>query len=44
MAANADFIVSGDTDLLSLKRHAGIQILTAVQALALIDDNENSGR
>ena len=33
-AANADFIVSGDQDLLVLQAFEGIQIVTAAQALA----------
>jgi putative PIN family toxin of toxin-antitoxin system len=33
IAAHADCIVSGDSDLLSLKRFRGIDILTATQAL-----------
>ena len=32
-AANADFIVSGDQDLLVLQAFEGIQIVTAAQAL-----------
>lgn len=35
-AANADLIVSGDDDLLSLKRYQGIDIITPAQALQLI--------
>ena len=34
LAAAADFIVSGDRDLLELKAYQGIPILTAVEALA----------
>ena len=34
LAARADAIVSGDGDLLDLKQHQGIAILTAAQALA----------
>ena len=34
IAARADVIVSGDSDLLDLGQHQGIAILTAVQALA----------
>jgi putative PIN family toxin of toxin-antitoxin system len=33
LVANADLIVSGDGDLLQLKEHAGIQIVTAAQAV-----------
>lgn len=33
LAARADLIVSGDDDLLSLKRFAGIPIVTVAQAL-----------
>ena len=40
MAANADFIVSGDDDLLSLKEHAGVKIFTASRALMLIGKSE----
>ena len=36
VAAKADWIVSGDNDLLSLGRYAGIAIISAVEALALI--------
>ena len=36
VAAKADWIVSGDNDLLGLKRYAGIVILPAAEALALI--------
>jgi uncharacterized protein len=35
-AAHADCIVSGDSDLLSLERYEGIPILTAAQALQLV--------
>jgi predicted nucleic acid-binding protein len=34
IAAQADLIVSGDDDLLSLARYQSIDILTPVQALA----------
>ena len=44
VAANADFIVSGDEDLLSLKEHAGIQIVTASHALMVIGKSEKSAR
>jgi len=37
IASQADAIVSGDDDLLSLGSHQGILILTAVQALERID-------
>ncbi|NML14032.1 putative toxin-antitoxin system toxin component, PIN family [Azohydromonas caseinilytica] len=33
VASHADAIVSGDTDLLSMGRHEGIQIIDAAQAL-----------
>jgi len=33
LAARADLIVTGDTDLLDLKTYQGIPILTAVEAL-----------
>lgn len=36
VAARADAIVSGDSDLLDLKQHQGIAILTAQQALTRI--------
>lgn len=36
LAARADAIVSGDSDLLDLKQHQHIPILTAQQALARI--------
>lgn len=36
LAAGADWIVSGDADLLSLGSHQGIPILTAAQAVAQI--------
>jgi putative PIN family toxin of toxin-antitoxin system len=36
LAAHADCIVSGDSDLLSLERYEGIPILTAAQALQLV--------
>ncbi len=36
IAAKADFIVSGDAHLLDLKGHAGIEILTATEALERI--------
>lgn len=38
IGAQADFIVSGDADLLSLEVHSGIRILTAAQALAVIEE------
>lgn len=38
LAANADLIVSGDKDLLNLKRYQNIQIVRAVQALAHIQN------
>jgi putative PIN family toxin of toxin-antitoxin system len=37
VAARADLIVSGDDDLLSLARFAGIAIVTAAQAVRRID-------
>lgn len=40
VTANADFIVSGDDDLLSLKEHAGVKIFTASHALMLIGKSE----
>lgn len=36
MAAHADLIVSGDSDLLDLKQHQDIRIVTAKQAVDLI--------
>jgi putative PIN family toxin of toxin-antitoxin system len=36
LAANADLIVSGDDDLLSLRQHAGIRIVSPAEALRLI--------
>jgi len=36
LAARADFIVSGDGDLLGLKEHQGIRIVTPAQAVQLI--------
>lgn len=36
MAAHADLIVSGDSDLLDLKQHYDIRIVTAKQAVDLI--------
>jgi len=36
LAARADAIVSGDSDLLDLKQHRNIPILTAQQALTRI--------
>ena len=36
LAANADYIVSGDDDLLVLKEHKGIKILTTKQALEML--------
>jgi len=37
IAANADFIVSGDKDLLTLKDFQGIPIVTPAEALQLVD-------
>ena len=37
LAAQAQLIVSGDEDLLSLQAHAGIPIVNAAQAVAMID-------
>lgn len=37
VAANVDFIVSGDKDLLDLKTFLGIAIVTPAEALRLID-------
>jgi len=37
LAAKAPFIVSGDNDLLVLKEHDGILIITADEALQIID-------
>ena len=37
VAAEADMIVSGDNDLLTLKSFQGIPILNAVEALALLE-------
>jgi putative PIN family toxin of toxin-antitoxin system len=39
LAAGADFIVSGDSDLLDLAMFQGIAIVTAVGALAKIDQS-----
>ncbi len=36
MAANVDLIVSGDDDLLSLRRHNSIRIVGPAEALRLI--------
>lgn len=36
LAAQADLIVSGDSDLLNLKRYQGIDIVTAGEALARV--------
>jgi len=36
VAAQADLIVSGDADLLVLASHAGIPIVSAIDALAII--------
>ena len=36
VAAKADLIVSGDADLLTLKRYEGIDVLSAAQALELV--------
>lgn len=41
IAAGADWIVSGDTDLLSLGSHQGIAILSAAQAMQRIDASTN---
>jgi predicted nucleic acid-binding protein len=38
VAAGADWIVSGDADLLSINRYQGIAILTAAQALTQLAD------
>jgi predicted nucleic acid-binding protein len=38
VAARADCIVSGDADLLSMKSHEGIPILTAAQAAQLLGE------
>lgn len=37
VAANADIIVSGDNDLLSIKEYRGIRIVTAAEVLANVD-------
>jgi predicted nucleic acid-binding protein len=37
LAARTDLIVSGDTDLLVLERFKGIAIVTAAQALTMIE-------
>ena len=37
-AAQVDLLVSGDRDLLSMGRHEGLSIVTAAQAVALIDN------
>ena len=37
LAAQADLIVSGDSDLLNLKRYQGIEIVTAAAALARVN-------
>jgi putative PIN family toxin of toxin-antitoxin system len=39
IAANANFIVSGDKHLLDLKRHQGIEIVNAGEALRRITQN-----
>jgi uncharacterized protein len=36
MAANADFIVSGDSDLLKLEEHQGIRIVKAAEVVEII--------
>jgi predicted nucleic acid-binding protein len=36
IAANAQFIVSGDRDLLSLKTYRGITIVSAAEAIRII--------
>lgn len=36
LAAQADLIVSGDSDLLTLKRYQGIEIVGAAEALARV--------
>ncbi len=36
IAARADFIVTGDDDLLVLKQHEGIEIIRVAQALAAL--------
>ncbi len=37
LAANADLIVSGDAHLLNLKRHLCMRIVTAAEALAIVE-------
>jgi putative PIN family toxin of toxin-antitoxin system len=37
LAAQADFIVSGDADLLNLREYQGIRIVAAAEALRLIE-------
>jgi uncharacterized protein len=39
MAANADLIVSGDRDLLVLKRYRRLRIVNAVEALRLVENS-----
>jgi len=39
VTANADLIVSGDSDLLGLQQHQGIPILTAARAVEKISGN-----
>ena len=36
MAANADYVVSGDSDLLKLGEHQGIRIVKAVEMVEII--------
>ena len=36
VAARADYIVSGDSDMRNLKRHAGISIVNARELVALL--------
>ena len=44
VTANADLIVSGDSDLIGLKQHQGIPILTAAMAVEIISISNDVGR
>lgn len=44
VTANADLIVSGDSDLIGLKQHQGIPILTAAMAVEKISISNDVGR
>ena len=37
LAASADLLISGDHSVLAIREHQGIRIVTAVQALAIIE-------